>query len=188
MENKDHGLIKECIFTALTLLMEQKDFHDITITEITQKAGVSRMSYYRCYSSKEDILIQYFDEMADQLIGQFKEQPEITPYHLCCEFFTFFHEHEALVENLAKANLAKLMLEHFSRYLKELYQSVPAETTADAPRQTLWPPKEEGAIPSAYQIHYHTGGLFTLLLYWIDGGLKETPEEMASIAISMVIP
>ena len=76
----DSSLVKDCIFTALMLLMEQKDFDDITITEIAKKAGVSRMTYYRTYSSKEDILIQYFNQMAEKLSDTIKEQPDLTPY------------------------------------------------------------------------------------------------------------
>ena len=59
----DHTLVKECIFTALILLMEQQDYDKITITDITKKAGVSRMTYYRLYSSKEDILLQQFSKI-----------------------------------------------------------------------------------------------------------------------------
>ena len=64
----DKQLVKECIFTALTLLMEKKDFKDITISEIAEKAGVSRMTYYRTYSSKEDILLQHFEEKFRKMI------------------------------------------------------------------------------------------------------------------------
>ncbi|HIS07210.1 MAG TPA: TetR/AcrR family transcriptional regulator, partial [Candidatus Choladocola avistercoris] len=52
-------MTKECLYTALLLLMEKKPYEDITITEIAKKAGVSRMSYYRLYKSKDDILEQY---------------------------------------------------------------------------------------------------------------------------------
>lgn len=164
-------MIKEYIFTALTVLMKQKDFHDITITEITQKAGVSRMSYYRTYTSKEDILIQYFDGMAQQLTKKIQEQPDLTPFQLCCEFFVFFKGHSVLIDNMLKANLTKLLLEQFINYMDYLHHFVLNG-------------KDNGL--TEYQIHYHTGGLFTLLVHWIDGGLEESPEEMASIAISML--
>lgn len=171
MDSKNNALIKEYIFTALTVLMEQKDFHDITITEITQKAGVSRMSYYRNYASKEDILIQYFDGMAQQLTRKIKEQPEITPFQLCCKFFEFFQNHSILVDNMIKANLTKLMLEHFIGYIDYLHHSI---LNGKDDRLT------------EYQIPYHTGGLFTLLIRWLTSGQKESPEEMASIALSML--
>ena len=50
-------LTKECISTALLVLLEEKPYEKITISEITEKAGVSRMAYYRNYKDKDDILI-----------------------------------------------------------------------------------------------------------------------------------
>ena len=43
---KKNTMTKECIFTALLILMEKKPYEEITITDIAKKAGVSRMSYY----------------------------------------------------------------------------------------------------------------------------------------------
>ena len=54
---------RECIESALIKLMEKKDFAHISITEIITKAGVSRVSYYRNYSSKEDILSKYMQSI-----------------------------------------------------------------------------------------------------------------------------
>ncbi len=53
---ESNKITRECIETALILLMSEKDYSNITISEIVQRAGVSRTAYYRNYSSKEDIL------------------------------------------------------------------------------------------------------------------------------------
>ncbi|MDR2516891.1 MAG: TetR/AcrR family transcriptional regulator [Spirochaetaceae bacterium] len=47
------------IFDALMLLMEEKPWHKITVSGITQKAGIARQTFYRNYGSKEDIAIEY---------------------------------------------------------------------------------------------------------------------------------
>ena len=90
LEKNDENNLKDCIFTALILLMEQKDYHQITITDIAKKAGVSRMTYYRTYSSKEDILIQYFNKVTQELSMEIRGFPDITPYQLILHFFAFF--------------------------------------------------------------------------------------------------
>ena len=77
MNNK---FIKECILKSLVSLMKEKEFKDITITEITKKAGVSRMTYYRNYNFKEDILNDYMTTLIEQTIkgtkprGAFKKE------------------------------------------------------------------------------------------------------------------
>ncbi len=47
---------KEEMRQALLILLETKDFHRITIQEITDQAGLSRRTYYRNYQSKIDIV------------------------------------------------------------------------------------------------------------------------------------
>lgn len=50
--NPKNIVVKESITQALLILMENKDFEKITITDIVNKAGVVRMSFYRNYTSK----------------------------------------------------------------------------------------------------------------------------------------
>ena len=46
---------------ALLLLLEKKDYEFITITEICQKAGVNRSTFYLHYESMDDLLIETLD-------------------------------------------------------------------------------------------------------------------------------
>lgn len=165
-------LVKDCIFTALMMLMEQKDFEDITITEIARKAGVSRMTYYRTYSSKEDILIQYFDGIAEKLICTIKECPDFTPYDIYFTLFSFFNQHTSLIENIVKANLLQSTLQQFVQFTEYLFQTILE--------------LDISSMDIKYQIHYHTGGLFTLTHCWLENGKKESPEKMAELAVSIL--
>ena len=46
---------------ALLLLLEKKDYEFITVTEICQKAGVNRSTFYLHYESMDDLLIETLD-------------------------------------------------------------------------------------------------------------------------------
>lgn len=65
-KNQSNQLARECIVTALIQLTEQKPFSAITVSELTQRAGVSRMTYYRNYTSKEDVFQKYMDEIVEE--------------------------------------------------------------------------------------------------------------------------
>lgn len=56
------SLVEEYMFKALVLLLEQKPYDKISITEIAKRAGVSRMSYYRNYSSKDEIITKFWEK------------------------------------------------------------------------------------------------------------------------------
>ena len=47
--------VREAIALSLIFLMKTKPFSQITISEIAQKAGVSRSSIYRNFNTKEEI-------------------------------------------------------------------------------------------------------------------------------------
>lgn len=57
--------VKRNITEAMLELMQKKSFSDITITEIIRTARVARVSFYRNYRSKEDILTTLIEDVLD---------------------------------------------------------------------------------------------------------------------------
>ena len=74
-KSTSNQLARECIVTALIHLSKQKPFSSITISELTEKAGVSRMTYYRNYNSKEEVFQSYIDEIFDLYKKEFAQHP-----------------------------------------------------------------------------------------------------------------
>ena len=74
MENSAHRMAVDCIYEALVILMETKPYKEITITDITRKAGVSRMAYYRNYQDKDDILIDHLREQLEEATQVFLQK------------------------------------------------------------------------------------------------------------------
>lgn len=145
--------------------MEQKDFSAITITDIAKKAGVSRMTYYRTYSSKEDILIQHFSTHADMLLQEIKADPKITYEKLCLRTFEFAQENAHLIQLISEAGLFPLLMDCIIELTSHLYNQIY--------------PKERRTPDLDYALHFVTGGITSEILHWIRTGLKETPGEMA---------
>lgn len=59
-QNEQREFSRECLLNALLVLMEKQEFSKITITELCKKAGVTRLTFYRHFESKEDVLQDYF--------------------------------------------------------------------------------------------------------------------------------
>lgn len=169
--NSTSAIIKDYIFTALMMLMEQKEYHDITISELTKKAGVSRMSYYRTYSSKEDILVEYFKDMFGECLEEIKQMPAIDENALHYKLFCMFHKNHQFIRNVMKAGLYKLMLSSFIEYTKYAAAKFCHTDTTD--------PYID------YKIHSEAGSLFMLVARWFETGLRQSPEEMTAIAANI---
>ncbi|MGN1093953.1 MAG: TetR/AcrR family transcriptional regulator, partial [Candidatus Neoclostridium sp.] len=49
-------IVRESLQTALVVLLRQKEYSKISITELCKKAGVSRMAFYNNYQTTDDLL------------------------------------------------------------------------------------------------------------------------------------
>lgn len=67
LNQESNQITRECIQTGLLELMALETFDHITVTSIIQRAGVSRGGFYRNYKSKEEVLQETPEEMAEIL-------------------------------------------------------------------------------------------------------------------------
>lgn len=166
---KNNSFIKECIVMSLVKLMAEKDLKEISITEITTIAGVSRMSYYRNYISKEDILNSYltdilikYDNKRQELINNNKN----SIYNLILYAFCFFEENKDFVLAIEKSNLSNIMLIKITEYMTKLY------------------PYKDDDISSKYNLYIFSGSLYNCCKMWLINGLKERKEDLAKIYVN----
>ena len=62
--------LKECIADSLLRLLRTKPLEAITIREITELANVSRVTYYRNFTSKEEVIEFKLDKLMTDWIEQ----------------------------------------------------------------------------------------------------------------------
>ena len=177
MVNKNNDLqnriTKESIFTSLMILMEKKNFHDISITEIAQKAGVSRMAFYRNYNLKEDIIINNLDEFFKEYSNQILSSEKINNYEIVCLYFAHFRKHERLMKNLNNSNLTYIILERCTGFLHLLFQDIMFMRSCS---------EEE----DRYCIEFLAGGFYKVLIEWAKNGMKESDGDMAKIVCKLI--
>ena len=170
--NSENLIVRESIFFALMQLMEKKKFNDITITEITNRAGVSRMSYYRNYVEKKEIILSYMDELFETYWENIHSKPQ-DDFQSACLYFNYFRENKKLLFHILESGLTQFILEKHNLYLqtifKDLYNHVTLEST-----------KEK------YVIDFLSGGLFKTLISWAEGGMQESNEYMAKIVCELM--
>ncbi|AQS06409.1 TetR/AcrR family transcriptional regulator [Clostridium beijerinckii] len=164
---EQNKITKESILGALMSLMEKKDFKNISITELSQKAGVSRMAFYRNYSIMEDILIDHLDDMFREY-STLLNHKEISNYEMTRLFFYYFRQHQKFIENLLRSKLTHLMLERSIEFFNICSKTITC--TMDCS------PEFE-----KYNIGFIAGGFFNVLMIWCKSGMTESDEKMAEI-------
>ena len=159
---ESNRLTRECIEAALVLLMKDSDFASISITDIIKRAGVSRSSYYRNFSSKEEILTNIFDGAAATIVNALSE--DLVSQNMISSYRTLFEkvrERRRFFEIILMADLA----DKFQMTVNEKYLQAIDTTSA----------------PEYYRLLSWIGSIFNIIFGWIRREFRETPEEMAHI-------
>lgn len=158
------NLTRECITTALFMLSDEKSYDEITITDIAERAGVSRMAYYRNYKSKDDIVLSFLKErggeIADLIKNSGKDLRGILMY-----VGEFFVENAALIKAIRYANLGNKAIGYMYDTIRELF-----------------PSSAENKV-SEYSTTFHIGGVVWVFTQWLASGMKEDVNEIVDIIL-----
>ena len=168
MNSYKNAITKESIFTALMILMEKKDFHKISITEVTTKAGVSRMAFYRNYEILEDVIAYYLNAFFSKYEVKITEIGLNNTYDVVLMFFSSFKTEKRLMMNLIKSNLAYLLLDKSNSFLEEMCEKFVCDK--------FYSPEKE-----KYTIKFLCGGFFNILAEWVLSDFKQSEIYMAQL-------
>ena len=160
--------LKECLRDSYFSLLEKKSAESISVSEIAKLAGVSRMSFYRYYQTKEDIVRQYIEDSSTQFMAAIKRNPIKSPEVSATLLFRYFRSNENQTKILIEQNLFHLFFESFSQFLQE--SNLEIDSNPNIP---------QGSVHYYYQ--YTSGGILNLIKSWVSGQMKESDEEMALI-------
>lgn len=160
--NKTALQSQRMITDALLELMEQLPFARITVTQICDKAGVGRKTFYRNFELKEDVIEFRLDELCavyeQGLLGIPLE--ERLGYH-----FGFLKEHAALLVSLNRNGLSSMINAKFSRFMPET--------------MPLW---SEDPVQQQYLSEYISAGIDAIMTRWIIRNFQESLEEILALA------
>ena len=171
MMNRKHST-KDYITIALYYLMSKKDYESTTVTDICNKARVSRMSFYRYFNNKEDIFINYCDERFEEFFAEIKEKNITDIKSFLIEIFLFLKRYARQVSVLKKAGKENLIIEKFTDYGTYLAKHLDLMV-------------DNSPMTNRVLAAFLAGGTANILLLWFDLGLDVPPEEMAEIATNI---
>lgn len=96
--NHSKQFSRDCMVQALIQLLQTKSLSNITISELTERAGVSRMTYYRNYNSMDEIFSSYLKDLVDAYRQDVADWPDKGNYNdyrnmmHCYEYFDHYRE------------------------------------------------------------------------------------------------
>lgn len=161
MDNtQKNSYVRKQMANALIELLREKEFKDISISEITRTAQVGRISFYRNYSEKEDVLRQYISKLLLGWQAEFDATGSKDMGEMWGSLFSHFDQHRNFYLLLYRRGLSLLLLD-----------SVKA----------ICGPKNEQSNLEAYFAAFMSHGLYGWIDEWFARGMEESAETMTAL-------
>lgn len=161
MNNQDKNTyVKKQITNTLLELLKERELSDINIGEITDKAEVSRNSFYRNYDDKEDIIRKYLYQFLSEWDEEWKQKNSDSNAELFGHLFMYLKQHGNMMMLIQKRGLFHLF--------KESYLSI-------------WGPSETMDNMAAYTLAFIANGVLGWIEEWQKRGMCESEETMISL-------
>lgn len=159
-------LLKECMADALLRAMKEKSFEKITVTEITEAAGVNRSTWFRNFESKDEALTFKLVLLWYQWAGEhgMRDCRRYTAENVE-DFFAFNASIQPVLETIYHAEQLPCVYDAFCHVMSAKSETTPAQ---------------------AYEARFYSYGLFGLLDEWIGRGFCETPQQLAEMLREMM--
>ncbi|MBR3326741.1 MAG: TetR family transcriptional regulator C-terminal domain-containing protein [Atopobiaceae bacterium] len=154
--------MKECLADAFIGLLYEKPAVKITVTEIALRASVGRTTYFRNFSSKEDMLTFKLVKLWERWAEEHKLAER---YNFSLDNALTFFEF-----NLSIRPLLELI------YKRGLQASI-----YNAFYENMYRPSDSDSL-DVYRSLFYSHGVYGVLDEWIERGFAESPRQMAELA------
>jgi AcrR family transcriptional regulator len=155
---------REWFQQALALLLQKTPYHQITVSALATRAGLSRRTFYRHYETLDQVLNQLITSEVAQLFAYINAAKPQHFQELVAVYFDFWQSHLNFLKSLKANNL-----------LPQLLTALTA-ATQDSLLARMFPRTEP------YIYAFAAGGIWNLMVAWLQAGAVDTPAVMAQKA------
>ena len=167
---------RAAIFAAFRALLAEKSYSKITVQEIIDMANVGRTTFYAHFETKDNLLKALCEELFGHIIASAMDGAHThglysdgnAPQSVFCHLLQHLRENDKNVLGLLSCENNALFLRYFKDSLDELVRSqvVPSSRSASP------------VIPLDFLINHISGSFVEMVLWWIQGDMRQTPEEL----------
>jgi AcrR family transcriptional regulator len=159
---------KELITQAMISLLNEKPLTSISMTEIASRADVVRMTLYRHFKSKEEIILHIVETKIDDLMMQMDNTSELILYNLLLSRFRILKVSPFTYMLYECDQLNKLLSIIRNQIMNKL------QLFSDVNYDSFF-------------LDFFMGGIDKVTETWIAEGMQTPPEEMAKQAYNLAV-
>lgn len=176
---------QQLLQTALMALIQEKGYEALTVQDIIDRANIGRATFYAHFENKEDLLLSRLDGLrlslqARQRLAKSQASPrEDQIFAYTRELFVHVDEHRTVFRTMVGKRSGAIIQQLFFKMLVDLVRE---DVRALAPLKT------PGGMPSEAVAQLIAGGLFGLILWWVDGPARLSVDDVEALFHRMAMP
>jgi AcrR family transcriptional regulator len=155
------------ISEGLLKCLNNKEFSNITITEVQQASLVGRATFYRLFDNLTDVLAYQSDQIFDDIVRSYNTPPNQLPKDVITLFADNWIKHDKLLETIVKCNRLDIIIESHRK-------------NEDSIKKFFFPNTEIETTQSNYLIVTLSTLMTGILSEWIRTGKKEDASQLCT--------
>lgn len=169
--------------TALMELVQKQDLPRITVADVTERAGVSRSTFYDHYQDVHELAEAACTAMIDDLMASLPHRDEVLNdpdggITVLRNFFANFAEHASLYRSLLGSRGSARIIDHIRRRaIAALHRGALPGDTGKGAAVTAG----DAETPHDVFAAFSAGAFFGVAIDWVQRGCPGTPAEMAAL-------
>lgn len=188
-EDRRYQRVRAKLVSAVLQLAAEKPAEDISVSELTAAAGVSRTTFYSHGESPAAFLAQHLIREIDPVLGplarifdQAGPQYVLRWSAIMRELLEHVRQNRAVYEHVFRADGQSVVLSMLSVYFEEVftqYVQTFREHVDGPPPTDFWV-----AMATSQQVH----NTIALIASWLRTDMQETPDQVIAAYMSLVPP
>jgi len=166
-------------------LIREKGFETLTVQEIIDRANVGRATFYAHFDNKEDLLLSGLEDLRASLKEHQRQAlsggtgTDEGTFAYSQEMFAHAAEHRDVYQSMVGKRSGAVVEQLVHKMLVDLVRD---DLKAMASR------RDTGVAPTETVVQFVAGGLFGLLIWWVDRRMRLSVEEVNALFRRMAIP
>lgn len=167
---------RNAIFEAFISLLSERSYERITVEQIIGRADVGRATFYAHFETKEFLLMALCEELFAHVFPESVESTARSHIFDCdvpdsafLHLFQHVQKNDNHILDLLSSQNNELFLRCFKENLIRLVRS----------QLVLFEDRKAPELPESFWVDHIASSFVESVRWWIDNGMKETPETMA---------
>jgi len=166
---------KKMMRQALVELLKDNPLQKISISAITDRADVTRSTFYSHFQTKEELLYCCIDDLLSVFFNELRSKDgfgkdELADVRSWAGFFRLWAQNSELLELLKISEIEKVFIERLKTSILEMHKT---KITKDIP--------DMNPVLAAYYRDFLAHSIYSVLHQWVITGMRQPPETMGKL-------